>query len=216
MATEQEMAAVKRIGYNAESPTVVELGARIGEDEEWIRQSFRQEIHYVMVEPDIRNCQVIMDKGVHRTRRLIIGAVAQTDGNAEFYGSLVDMNTRGSGSIRRPTKHIDIFPHVEFPAYLHTVVPTFSLDTIFEREWLSKINLLWVDIQGAEKDMILGGQKALSHTQYLFMETEDRELYEGMATKPELLSMLPGWRVIDDFGYNCLLQNMNFRERAPR
>ena len=216
MATEQEMEAVRHYCRPLRSPTVVELGARIGEDESWIRSSFQENVHYVMVEPDLRNCQIILDGGITRTRRLLIGAVAEKDGSVEFHGSVTDYDTRGSGSIRKPTKHIDIFPAVEFPAHLRTMVPSFSLDSIFHREWLSKISLLYVDVQGAEKDMILGGRQALSHTQYLFIETEDRVLYEGMAVKSELLAMLRDWKLIVDFGYNCLLENQNFTEAGPR
>ena len=216
MATDPEMAAVKALSVKCENPCVVELGARMGEDEPWIRSCFGQVVHYVMIEPEIRNCQVILDKGLNANRRLIVGAVAEKNGTTEFFGSIEGYNTCGSGSIRRPTAHKDIFPSVEFPEYLHTKVPCYSLDFIFDREWLSKIDLLWVDIQGAEKDMILGGTKALSHTRYLFMETEDRELYEGMATKPDLLKMLAGWELVEDFGYNCLLKNPNFTMQGAR
>jgi 2-O-methyltransferase len=216
MATREEMEAVRKACWNLRDPCVVELGARTSEDEDWIRASFEEEVHYVMVEPDIRNCQLILDKGVHRTRRLLIGAVAEKDGNVEFHGSVTDETTRGSGSIRKPTKHHEIFPDIKFPDWLRTTVPSFSLDSIFRREWLNKISLLWVDIQGAEKDMILGGKNALSHTKYLFMETEDRELYEGMAVKSELFAMLDGWNLIREFDYNCLLENPFFTVQGPR
>jgi 2-O-methyltransferase len=212
MATNAEMEAIRRVCWNLHNPCVVELGARTSEDEHWIRASFESDVHYVMVEPDLRNCQLIIDKGIHRTRRLLIGAVAEKDGNVEFYGSVTDETTRGSGSIRKPTAHIEVFPDIKFPDWLRTTVPSFSLDSIFEREWLNKISLLYVDIQGAERDMIAGGQNALAHTQYLFIETEDRELYEGMAVKSELFRMLKGWTLIEDFGFNCLLRNERFED----
>jgi 2-O-methyltransferase len=216
MATEQEISVIREHVKKLRSPTVVELGARVGEEEHWIRGAFPEDVHYVMVEADIRNCQIIADRYLNRTRRLIIGAIAERDGSVTFHGSLTDSNTRGSGSIHKPTGHIGVFPEIEFPCELRTVVPCYSLDTIFDREWLSKIDLLWVDIQGAEKDMILGGRKALSHTRYLFMETEDRELYEGMALKPELIALLDGWKLIQDFGYNCFFENPNFTVQGPR
>lgn len=216
MPTEREMKSVAAVLRPLRSPCIVDLGARAGEEEDWIRQACSEKAHYVMVEPDIRNCQLILDRGIHRTRRLILGAVADRDGSTEFHGSVTDGNSRGSGSIYEPTKHLILFPRVEFPADLHTIVPCYTLDTIFEREWLSRIDLLWVDIQGAERDMIAGGHKALSHTRYLFMETEDRELYKGMALKPELLSLLAGWTLIEDFGCNCLLRNENCTEAPPR
>ena len=96
------------------------------------------------------------------------------------------------------------------------MVPAARLDTFCSSHGLAAIDLLHMDVQGAEKDMILGGRQALSHTQYLFIETEDRVLYEGMAVKSELLAMLRDWKLIVDFGYNCLLENQNFTEAGPR
>ena len=55
MATEQEMRAVGEILYPLRSPCIVELGAHTGEDEPWLRAACREDAHYVMVEPDIRN-----------------------------------------------------------------------------------------------------------------------------------------------------------------
>jgi len=90
------------------------------------------------------------------------------------------------------------------------------LDSIFESEWLTKIDLLWVDIQGAENLMIAGGKTALSHTRYLFMEVENVELYEGEALKTDLVALLPGWTVLQEFEYNVLMVNGGFSERGPR
>jgi hypothetical protein len=87
-------------------------------------------------------------------------------------------------------------------------VPTWKLDTIFKKEWLEKIDLLWVDIQGSERRMILGGDQALERTRYLFMEVEGEKMYDDQFLRDELLAMLPGWRMVEDFGENVLLQNM--------
>ena len=94
------------------------------------------------------------------------------------------------------------------------MVETLTLDSIFGQERLKKIDLLWVDIQGAERNMIAGGQKALSHTRYVFMEAETVELYEGEALKADLIAALPGWTLLADFGSNILLRNENFAERG--
>lgn len=217
MPTRLEQHAVRSILVSLRSPCIVDLGARCGEEEEWLRAACSEEAHYVMVEPDAWNCQVICDKGLHANRRLVIGCVAQLDGKTRFNTSLSqDGVTRGSGSWREPYLHQRVIPGVNFPPNLATIVPCFTLDTIFEREWLTKIDLLWCDIQGAEREMIQGGQTALSHTRYLFIETEERELYKGMALKPELLTMLADWNLIRYFPDNCLFSNPNFTERGPR
>lgn len=229
------------------SPCIVELGAHTGEDEEWIRAACRdpRQVHYVMVEPDPRNCQAILDRhakvylyasgrqasesskgwfqGTHSmykhspllgSRRLIIGAIADENGIREFNFSQDMQGRRTSGSLRQPTGHLKYFPEIGFP--FKGMVPVFTLDHIFESEWLTKIDLLWADIQGAEDMMIRGGQTALKHTRYLFMEIEKEELYGGEKLGHELIAMLPGWEVIEQFPYNVLMRNTEFSERGPR
>ena len=209
MSTDAEKLAIRNVLRPIYNPVIVELGAHLGEDEIWLQSCCTHAPLHIMVEPDIRNVQHIIDHSI--SRRIIIGAVAAHDGDVTFYGS-TDGSVRGSGSIRKPTKHLELFPHISFPDNLRTTVPAYTLDTIFKRERLSKIDLLWVDIQGAERDMIEGGQYALSRTRYLFMETETTELYDGMALKEELLRMLPDWKLVAELDYNSLLRNEGFTE----
>ncbi len=220
MASEQEQAAVRSLLHRTEmyAPTIVELGAHCGEDYDWISPNCITLPHYVMVEPDPRNVQKLIDAPITcpaHHRRIIMGAVSDHSGMEMFHfcENSVD-NNHASGSLRKPSGHLEHFPHVTFP--YDGLVHVYSLDAIFEREWLTKIDLLWVDIQGAERDMIAGGAKALSHTRYMFMEAETVELYEGQAMRGELLAMLPGWTLLGEFEANVLLWNDNFRERPPR
>jgi FkbM family methyltransferase len=213
MATAEEQAAILAIAEGCRGAVIVELGARGGEDEPWIRAAFEREgpAHYVMVEPDMRNAQIILDvpQGTSRTRRLVLGAVASFTGMIIFHGSVSPDGSRTSGSIRRPTGHLLHLPDILFPESLRTTVPCYRLDDIVQNEFVEKIDLLWVDIQGAERDMIEGGREALKRTHYLFIEAETVELYEGEALKGELIAMLPGWTLLQDFGYNLLLRNDN-------
>ena len=213
MANDQEKAAIRRIMAHLQSPCVVELGARTGEDEPWIRGCCHEDPCYIMVEPDMSNAQLILDhpRGLDRNRRLILGAIAEYDGEAKFHVSCNPADgSRTSGSIRRPTGHLVYYPNTEFTGV--NVVPCWTLDSIYQKEWLTKIDLLWTDIQGAERDMIGGGRRALAHTRYLLMEVESSELYEGQALRDELLSMLQGWQIVEDLGQNMLMRNPNMSE----
>jgi FkbM family methyltransferase len=210
MANEQEKAAISRVMKDIISPCVVELGARTGEDEPWIRGCCHEDPCYVMVEPDLPNAQLIIDhpRGIDRNRRLILGAVAERDGEVQFHVSWNPADgSRTSGSIRQPTGHLAYYPNTEFTGI--NMVPCWKLDTIFNKEWLTKIDLLWVDIQGAERDMIAGGQGALQRTRFLFIEVESSELYQGQALREDLFRMLPCWQIVEDLGQNVLLQNVN-------
>jgi hypothetical protein len=101
------------------------------------------------------------------------------------------------------------FPEVIFEESAQ--VPALSLDSLFTLSRIDHADLLWVDIQGAERDMIAGGQQALAKTRYMMIEAEPEvELYEGQALKPELIALLPGWEVLKDFWYNLLCRNTRF------
>jgi 2-O-methyltransferase len=215
MATDAEKAAICRVMRNIVSPCIVELGARTGEDEPWLRACCQEDPCYIMVEPDMPNAQKILDArrglGVLANRRLILGAVAEYDGWAHFHLSENPADgSRTSGSIRQPTGHLEYYPNTVFTGV--NTVPCWKLDTIFNKEWLNKIDLLWVDIQGAERDMICGGHGALQRTRYLFMEVEDGELYQGQALRDELIRMLAGWEITEDLGQNMLFHNPHMIE----
>lgn len=65
-----------------------------------------------------------------------------------------------------------------------------SLDELFERCGVEQAVLLKVDIQGAERHMIEGGEKALSGVQSLCIEVCFKEFYEGRSDFFELDQML--------------------------
>lgn len=214
MPSVDEKNALSRILADIDRPCILELGAHKGEESFWLRAACKpgQMLNHIMVEPDPRNCQTIINaEPLSDFRRLIIGAVADDVEMRPFqFAFNVDDKTHASGSLREPTGHLFHFPQVKFT---HVgAVQCYSLDWIFHHQNLTKIDLLYVDIQGAENMMIAGGQTALRHSRYLFMEVENVELYAGEALKGDLIAMLPGWEVVQEFEYNVLLRNTNFRE----
>lgn len=69
-------------------------------------------------------------------------------------------------------------------------VPGLSLDELFESCGLTRVALLKVDIQGAERQMIEGGERALAGVQSLYIEVCFEEFYEGSSDFHELDQML--------------------------
>lgn len=215
MSTAAEQQAVRELLQPLRSPCIVELGAHTGDDTMWLDAACSEATHHILVEPDPRNCQTILDRfSTSRTRRLIIGAVADYTGWADFrFSDNARTGDHGSGSLREPTGHLAM-NWITFEK--RGVVRCFTLDEIFNREWLTKIDMLWVDVQGAENLMIVGGREALKHTRYMFVEIEKTELYAGQALAQELYAMLPGWSVLREFEQNALLVNDGFKARGPR
>jgi FkbM family methyltransferase len=191
-------------------PTVVELGAHHGTDTSFLYDyCFGGPALYVAVEADARNLPNIRVHMKDRTRNFAIvhAAIAAHDGVANLYQADGEKGS-GSSSIRRPLKHLETWPDITFE---HTVeVPAVTLDTLMETLGIGEIDLLWCDIQGAERDMIVGGQKTLARTRWLLAEADREEYYEGQALRDELPGLLPGFELVAEWPERA---NLLFRRR---
>lgn len=228
MSAPEERSRVERLLRTLHHPYVVELGACDGDDTVWLMDSARDIwrqappidfFKYVLVEPDPRNLQTLRGRGIYNGEpgvHVIAGAVSASSGRATFHMCANENGQAlGSGSLREPTLHKTAIPWCTFPS--QTEVATYTLDEIMLNLELPRIDLLWCDIQGAERDMIAGGKEALQRTRYLFVEVENQALYDGQATKTELYQMLPGWELLQEFEYNALLMNRNWHQKPfPR
>ena len=118
LSTEKEIAAVTRVlatDRNLCEPgvTIIELGAYGGEDSQFMREAVNNTHQInVMVEPDRRNCEIIRRdrRGVNTV--IVEAAIADYTGLIEFHAAAdwrTDGERSGSGSIRKPTKHQELF-----------------------------------------------------------------------------------------------------------
>ena len=201
MASVLERELIIRLLSDTPLPVIVDLGAYIGDEFDWLRGIFDMG-HYVGVEADPRNVARFRDR--HPGAIVIEAAVAALDGLVTFHqcDNAVGQGI-GSGSIRPPKKHLEFFPWCKFEKTIQ--VQGYTLDTLCGS--YPPIDLLWVDVQGAERDMIAGGTKTLARTRYMMIEAEEHEFYEGQAVRPDLLAMLPDWEVVQEFDFNVFLKN---------
>ena len=180
----------------------LELGSHCGTDTAWMAALEGVQIH--AFEPDPRNRQVARANVIpHRA------AIADRDGRAPFILSQLGWGQEWthSSSLKTPKNHLSRFP-VTFGETIE--VETVTLDSFHRKQGLGDIDFIWADIQGAEREMIRGGQECLAHTRYLFTEYSDDELYEDQATLREILDMLPGFRVLELWPEDILLENRRF------
>ena len=193
--------AIIRILKDVLFPVIVEAGACHGEDSQMLTYAatYPENITHILIEPDPENCEVIRRTALNvRGRQLIQGAVAEYSGIRKFNRAIEPKTGhRFCGSLLKPRENA--FNQMIFDGVID--VQCYSLDTIFVWKGLSHIDLLWADVQGGEREMLMGGSLALSKTRYLFMEVVKNEEYVGEALKSELISMLQqkGWSVEIDF-----------------
>ncbi len=69
-------------------------------------------------------------------------------------------------------------------------VPACTLDELFERERITRIDLMKVDIQGAERLMIEGGVQALACVELLYIELSYERFYAGAPLAHEMEDLL--------------------------
>jgi FkbM family methyltransferase len=217
MTFPEERAAITNLLKTFPDPVcIVELGAHEGEDSEWMLEvvkSTQQRTcapYAVMVEADHANFMKLVSRGLPGWYAYLHAAIADHDGVTDFWECRESGG--GFGSLYRP-----LSPGLSVDSSAFTLthsVPCFTFDTLFRNERLNHIDLLWVDIHGAERAMIEHGREALKRTRYLFIEAFDQPVYEGMATRSELLAMLPGWTLVQTFPWNLLLRNEHYDSAA--
>lgn len=187
-------------------PTVLELGAHHAQDTIQIYDACQVPPRYVAVEADPRNLPTIHQVIGDRAVEVVHAAIANHCGVVTF--RQCEGNNDASGSIRPPKLHLTCFPHITFE---HEVeVPATTLDALTQKLGVGPIDLIWCDIQGAELDMITGGQQTLARTRFLMVEADRLEMYEGQATRSDFEGLLPGWRVVDEWpkDANLLMERM--------
>lgn len=187
-------------------PCVVEVGVHQGEDSVRLtRTSPTGSLNWIGFEPDPRSVVVLRERGI----AVIEKAASDADGEAEFW--LSGGWTPGyegirwhtdSSSLNVPTKHLEAMPWCRFDEKV--TVRTTRLDSELPAR---TIDLLWVDVQGAQRKVLAGAQATLGRTRYLYIECHPTPMYEDEPAYEELCGLLPGFVVMKRWGADVLFRN---------
>ena len=192
-------------------PTILDIGAHDGYSSERFLQAFPEATVHCF-EPEPRALTLLRSRLAGRARIHPV-AISDRDGMATFHQSggtpegveALPSGWHQSGSLRPPKEHLTVWPSVTFE---HTItVPTRSLDSWAADSALGDVDLIWMDVQGAEDLVFAGGPRTLARTRFVFTEYSDMELYEGQTPLARLLDMLPGWEVVRRLSMDVLLRN---------
>ncbi len=194
-------------------PRVVEIGVHHGDDSVKLRHlSPTGALHWVGFEPDPRNVAVLRERGI----AVIEKAVSDTEGHAEFWlssgwtpGSEGTRWHTDSSSLNRPTSHLETFPWCRFDETV--TVTTTRLDA---ESMDGTIDLMWVDVQGAQRKVLTGAPNTLQQTRYLYIECHPTPMYDGEPTFAELCGLLPGFAVVKRWEADVLFRNTALTPRG--
>ncbi len=94
----------------------------------------------------------------------------------------------GSSSLLEPKEHLEVHPGVVFETA--TEVATINLDDWSERYGIARVDLLWLDLQGAELEVLTSSPRVVGMAQVIYSEVNFRELYQGAGLYPQLRATL--------------------------
>jgi len=187
-------------------PLIVEVGCNDGTDTRKFLDTF-PECRIICFECD-RRAIAMFKRNINDPRvQLVEAAAADRNGFTPWFASHGEvpktaichvapeslLDWEKSGSIRRPTGHTIEPGWCTFAE--EGSVQTVTLDSCLQPERFPRsagVDLLWLDVQGAEADVIKGAWKTLARTRYLYTEFYDREFRQQNADLPELYEGAPG------------------------
>ena len=110
-----------------------------------------------------------------------------------------------SSSLREPYKCYETWPELVFEK---TTIDMISLDEFVEKEGITHVDFIWMDVQGAEDLVIKGAAKTLeTKVKFLFTEYGDTEYYHDQPTLKTIRGLLPNFEIIADFKTDVLFMN---------
>jgi len=173
---------------NKENPVCVDVGAYQGQSVELLRNIFNNPLIYSF-EPIQGNYEVLKSKNYNNNLCFNM-AISNFTGTTIFYqneishtSSLFKVNIESKDSVTI-SKANENNSKNKFSDYNKKInVNTTTLDDFYESQKLSDIDLLKIDVQGAEALVVEGGVKTfLKHTHSLVVEVSFYDYYEQSNT----------------------------------
>jgi hypothetical protein len=88
-----------------------------------------------------------------------------------------------------------VWPDLKFKQQPTTVQST-RLDTFCEQSNITEIDFIWMDVQGAELEVLSGGDRILKNTKYIYTECPIVKMYDGESDCQNILKLLPNFSTV--------------------
>jgi FkbM family methyltransferase len=174
----------KREGILSEGSTFIDLGAHWGTHSLYVRKIIGQNGNIFAAEPNPENVELLeksIEENSIKNIEPINVAVTSSVGQS-------DLMVPGQSSMSALADYDD------FDSYSKIQVETTTIDKIIERKDISSVDLLKMDIQGAEADAIKGMHEAVELIEHMYIdfhsgqvsETETKEFFDWLDQRGEL------------------------------
>lgn len=159
------------------SPIIVDCGAHIGTDTVEFATHPGTRIYAFEPVKDIFRQLVFNTKDYENVTCFNV-ALSSYDGVADMHIS--SGYSDGSSSLLKPTKHLEYHPDVFFNNTEQ--VKCIKLDTWANQNNVKHVDMLWLDMQGAEQAMLSESIIILDTVSVIHTEVSLLEIYEGMGS----------------------------------
>lgn len=205
-----KFAVIKHI-IGKENPIVIEIGSHYGEDSLRFLETFK-DIKLFCFEPDERNIKIFNKHVSDKRVSLYEVALSNETGEANFYQSYQEyngnevpekydwiskedyikysLNNSGSSSLKKGYKHV--LDEVQ-------KVKTIRYDEWIKDKNIDIVDFVWIDVQGAEKDVLEGMGKNISAIKFIWIEYGETAYDDGMNRSETI-------RFMSDLGFNIANQ----------
>ena len=170
--------------------TILEAGAYDGKDtSDWSKLLPNAKIHafepepstYLRLQQEVQKCSNVTTYNK---------ALSDVSGNTMFYVSQNGNDETGtfSSSLLKPKDHLTVCPHMKFEKQI--TVRAINLDEWAQKNNVEKIDLMWLDMQGAEFKVLKAAPIILNTVSVIFSEVSLVEMYEGVPLYNQFKSWL--------------------------
>jgi FkbM family methyltransferase len=167
--------------------TFFDIGASVGNFSKPICSEYKIK-KAILVEPVARLIPILEETFPDRQTFLIVNAaLAESVGETDFY---FNEDADFVSSLLRIDNKGEAFADLNFADPVLTKVKTLTLDYIVNKENLSEIDLVKIDVQGAEHLVLKGGIETLKKTKLVYTEFSFRPLYEKSSDFFDLYQIL--------------------------
>jgi FkbM family methyltransferase len=173
----------------SDAPTVVEAGAFDGRDTKAFAERWPKG-HVYAFEPHPALAAQVRDatRGLANVS-IVEAALADKDASTIAFHSFSEGDAaHGSSSILLPDDHLRLAPQIRFGRTIN--VPATTLDTWHASVGSPRVDLLWLDLQGAELQALKAGEQCLAAVHVCHIEVSRLPLYAGAARFSEIDAFL--------------------------
>jgi FkbM family methyltransferase len=190
-------------------PIILEAGAQFGEDTDWMSEMWPSGTIYAF-EPSPESYPSLANVA-SKHNNIVIEQLALSNQIGEFPFYLAG----GASSLLRPTDHINnVYFHSDLEHPI--MVPVTTLDTWTRNKGITRIDFMWLDMEGNELNALSGGLSILPTVKLVYTEVNLQHFWHGCAMYDDVVRWFAShgfekiWEdIVPNWHGNVLFMNSN-------